>query len=379
MHMPHSEALAGQVLAKGKDPVGLPAFRPGETESEFGWAAQALRMEAGGSFAIILGHERDGSELRLMACNGVPLAQAFAFATLLTGLEDEGDEGAGREIISETWLELPDNGVPQLLYLRRGSDGLGVAVGFAAAPQDAGMRRAATAGRMLLSCIGRFASLQRDLRVERHRTAGLREALDHVNVGIGVLSVSKQLEFANLALREIMQQHDGLRSSGDSITATSLKDAVRLQVSIDHVMAHDGFDPDRDAEEHALMLALPRPAGKPPLMTAILPPGAVADGRNDTAALLFVVRPDGDLSAALTPICRLHGLSPVETRLACHLAMGKPLCEAALTMRIKPQTARAYLRQIFQKTSTNRQADLIRLILRNLLPFFDRTKVDAIV
>jgi DNA-binding CsgD family transcriptional regulator len=48
-------------------------------------------------------------------------------------------------------------------------------------------------------------------------------------------------------------------------------------------------------------------------------------------------------------------------------------------MRIKQQTARAYLRQIFQKTGTNRQADLVRMMMSNLLPFFDRTKVEAIV
>src|ERR1700761_7310124 len=141
MHMPQMNALAGQVLAKGKDPVALPAFRPGETEGEHNWAVQALRVEGGASFAIMLGHEREGGELRLMACNGIAPAQAFAFATLLTSMaDDDAGDDIYRDPFSETWLELPDAGAAQLLHLRRVSDGLGVAVGFATPPADALMR-----------------------------------------------------------------------------------------------------------------------------------------------------------------------------------------------------------------------------------------------
>jgi DNA-binding CsgD family transcriptional regulator len=214
----------------------------------------------------------------------------------------------------------------------------------------------------------------RDALAREHRLAhGLRNALDHVNAGIGIISPSKHVAFANLALREIIDEHDGLRASGESVTATSLRDAVRLQVSLDHILATH----EADGADHALMLALPRQPGRPPLMAAVLPSGM--DGDGEASAILFAIRPEGDLSGALAPICRLNGLSPVETRLACCLTMGKTLAETARMMRIKQQTARAYLRQIFQKTGTNRQADLVRMMMSNLLPFFGRTKVEAIV
>jgi DNA-binding CsgD family transcriptional regulator len=49
------------------------------------------------------------------------------------------------------------------------------------------------------------------------------------------------------------------------------------------------------------------------------------------------------------------------------LAIGKSLQEAAEAMRIKDQTARSYLKQIFLKTDTKRQAELVRLMLTSHL------------
>ncbi|MET0293195.1 MAG: hypothetical protein ABW136_12610, partial [Steroidobacteraceae bacterium] len=42
---------------------------------------------------------------------------------------------------------------------------------------------------------------------------------------------------------------------------------------------------------------------------------------------------------------------------------GSTLAEAAEELRITPATARGYLKQVFAKTATNRQPDLIRLML----------------
>jgi DNA-binding CsgD family transcriptional regulator len=49
--------------------------------------------------------------------------------------------------------------------------------------------------------------------------------------------------------------------------------------------------------------------------------------------------------------------------LAIKIAQGATLESAAGALRIKPQTARSYLKKIFLKTDTNRQSDLVRVLL----------------
>jgi DNA-binding CsgD family transcriptional regulator len=343
----------------------------GEAHADFDWAIEAVRAGCGASCALILARHPADDTLRLLALSGLSAPRA---AELLDSIAERLAGPAERpRAVEENWLDPGDLEIARLFHITQHRDrAITLVVGFQSAPKGSVMRSTLALGRLLLPCIARFAAMRDALEREHHRANGLRTALDHINVGISVISASKQVEFSNLAMREIIEEHDGLRASSDSITATSLKDAVRLQVSIDHIMADHGAD----GQGHALMLALPRQPGKRPLMAGVLP----SDGTEETpSAILFVIRPEGDVSGALVPICRLNGLSPVETRLACCLTMGKTLAEAARMMRIKQQTARTYLRQIFQKTGTNRQADLVRMMMSHLLPFFDRTKVEAIV
>ena len=104
-----------------------------------------------------------------------------------------------------------------------------------------------------------------------------------------------------------------------------------------------------------------------PLVVAVLPTEQPPEDANDVAVILYIIDPALDPQSQLQPVCKLFRLSPLETRLACHLAAGATLQEAARLLRVKEQTARGYLKQIFLKTDTNRQSDLIRTMLSSLV------------
>jgi len=59
----------------------------------------------------------------------------------------------------------------------------------------------------------------------------------------------------------------------------------------------------------------------------------------------------------------VFGLTPAESRVASLLAEGLSLKEIAVEQGTKHDTVRKQLRSIFQKTSTNRQPELVRLLL----------------
>ncbi|WP_165799506.1 helix-turn-helix transcriptional regulator [Sphingomonas oleivorans] len=203
-------------------------------------------------------------------------------------------------------------------------------------------------------------------RGDSKRIAGLESALNLSQLATLILDAAGEVIFANPQALRLLDARDGLRRKGRSIAAIALPDAVALQVAIDHVLAQHSPRPRAEPRKSPL-LRLTRPDGRRPLVATILPVDHAPGERTDPAVIVYALVPDGDLRAMLEPVCKLHHLSPVETRLVVELASGLTLDEAAERLHVKPQTARSYLKQIFVKTDTNRQAELVRVMLSSLL------------
>jgi DNA-binding CsgD family transcriptional regulator len=66
-------------------------------------------------------------------------------------------------------------------------------------------------------------------------------------------------------------------------------------------------------------------------------------------------------------LLRSHfGLTPSEARLALHLVAGETLRSAEVKLSISYETARTHLKNIFDKTGTSRQAELVIAIVTAL-------------
>ena len=63
---------------------------------------------------------------------------------------------------------------------------------------------------------------------------------------------------------------------------------------------------------------------------------------------------------------RHFGLTPAEARLALHLVAGETLRSAEFKLSITYETARTHLKNIFYKTGTRRQAELVIVIVTAL-------------
>jgi DNA-binding CsgD family transcriptional regulator len=63
---------------------------------------------------------------------------------------------------------------------------------------------------------------------------------------------------------------------------------------------------------------------------------------------------------------RHFGLTPAEARLALHLVAGETLRSAEVKLSISYETARTHLKNIFNKTGTSRQAELVIVIVTAL-------------
>ena len=84
---------------------------------------------------------------------------------------------------------------------------------------------------------------------------------------------------------------------------------------------------------------------------------------NEPLAIAYVRDPDRSDETRAKVLQRLYGLTPSQARLAEVLATGRSLRHAAKLLNITLVSARQYLKLVFQKTGTHRQAELVRKVL----------------
>ena len=85
-------------------------------------------------------------------------------------------------------------------------------------------------------------------------------------------------------------------------------------------------------------------------------------------ASVLLSDPEIGAEPAVELLRNLHDLTPAEAELVGHLARGRSLEEAARARGVSINTVRSQLKQVFSKTGTSRQGELVQLVLRCLLP-----------
>lgn len=124
-----------------------------------------------------------------------------------------------------------------------------------------------------------------------------------------------------------------------------------------------GCDPGYSA------LHLSSEPGAPPdsmygFFTTLLPEQVMSSFGIRPLVILFLYHPQSAEHVDSTLLSAAFGLSQAECRIALLLADGMPLKSIADTLGVQYDTVRKQLASIYQKTSTNRQPELVRLLLR---------------
>jgi len=206
-------------------------------------------------------------------------------------------------------------------------------------------------------------------RTRERVQSGLQCALDSMDLGIVLVDRAGRIAFANTAAHNFLAAEEHIRRAGTGLAASDLRQGVALQVALTHAIASNAELPGATVRpRRAPALALRSALTQRPLIVTVVPASEPAAEPHDVAAIVYLLDPKLDTAVQIEPACRLYGLTPVETRLVAQLVAGHSLQESADAIRVKEQTARSYLKQIFLKTGTNRQANLVRVMLSSLMP-----------
>jgi len=230
--------------------------------------------------------------------------------------------------------------------------------------------------------VKRALTLHRTLQASRMEGAQLRQSVETINLAIISVDCTGQLLNITRAAQNILATRDGLALEGKNLRALIPAENRQLSELISGAastgsgsrhprIVHCSAAKTSQAGNSALWtpasggaMLISRRSPKRPLQLVVTPfhsSSTFLDAQ--PSALVFLSDPDAAPASRSSVLRTLYGLSPTECRLADLLAAGKELTSAADRLTMTAQTARFHLKSIFRKTGTNRQTDLVRLIL----------------
>ena len=187
---------------------------------------------------------------------------------------------------------------------------------------------------------------------------GVQVALNVLATGVLLLDEVGQVIALNRYVEKLIAANDGLGVVAGRLRAAHGDEAIELRR-----LVHEAVT---TGEGGAMLLS--RPSGKRPItaVVASFRDTPANDGRHSATGAMFVADPEHEVRGIEEALCKLYSLTHAEARLAAVLINGHRLDEVQDLLGISKETARWQIKQIFAKTGTNRQAELIRLLLTTL-------------
>lgn len=205
-------------------------------------------------------------------------------------------------------------------------------------------------------------SLRRGL-AELSGPAGVKgaalDALDLFAAGVVLLDGRGRVLHANRAARDmgaegaIMSLRADRIEAADPSSATALRRAITETIDV----AREGKATVSGIVLHDIQAGTIAPA------TLCALPRAENTAEDQPRAALFLPPPTGEKRISEPLLMQLFELTPSEARVAAALAGGARPADLAEGLGVSPTTIAFHMRNLFQKTGTNRQADLVALII----------------
>ncbi|MEZ5936127.1 MAG: hypothetical protein R3F54_30340 [Alphaproteobacteria bacterium] len=213
----------------------------------------------------------------------------------------------------------------------------------------------------LLPHLGRVACLHHKLADLRQRSQMTTSALDMLAHGFLITDIDGRVHLMNRAALEMVGEGHGLALSHGRLSAARPGDAARLARMIAVAARPKGGSPGQACSA----MQVTGPSGCRSLALLVMPlclaPQFATISANP-AAIVMISEPSAAPRLPEQCLMGMFALTAAEARLAITLGSGRRLeCIAAERGR-SMSTLRTQMRAILNKTGTDRQADLLRLL-----------------
>lgn len=222
--------------------------------------------------------------------------------------------------------------------------------------------RELTVSQSLLPHLRRALQIRDRLANSSIQQSAALDALERIATATLIVSRDGRILYANSQAQSLLRDGDAIRAVGGRLATIDRGTADRLTRAIGGVV-------DTAAERGGFSgggFAIPREDRLPlTLLVAPFRPARNGFGASAPAAILFIRDPEQPTLPSLT-LQGIFGFTPAEAAVASALADGKSVEDIAALHGVSLNTVRTHLKTIFAKTGTNRQAQLVALMLRSV-------------
>lgn len=214
--------------------------------------------------------------------------------------------------------------------------------------------------RRLVPHLQRAARITQSVETADLALTAFSDILERSAKGVLLLDRGGKVLFANAAARAMAQVADGFLLRRERIEVLNGDDDTALR----HLIAGATGVIERADAARGGVMRLARKSGKPGFSVAVAPlAGGTSWSGKAPVAFILVTDPDARPLRLDAMLRQLFCLTGAETRVAERLMMGDSPERAAESLHVKITTVRWHLASLYRKTRTNRQAELVRLLL----------------
>lgn len=217
--------------------------------------------------------------------------------------------------------------------------------------------------RTLVPHLRRGALLHAELTSLRSQRAAFLGHLDRYPHAFLLVDLDRRVLVANTPGTEILSLGDGLRTERGQLRALSSKEDLELRDVVRQIAG------DRQSRVSRLYVTRASPASPYRLLLLPVPSlGAAPLGGSQPAVAIVIIDADSAFTPDASALAELYSLTPAEARVTSLLVQGRSMEDVASQLGVSLETIRTHVRRVFSKTGTNRQGELIALVLRSV-PF----------
>jgi DNA-binding CsgD family transcriptional regulator len=181
---------------------------------------------------------------------------------------------------------------------------------------------------------------------------------DYVHYGVLLVSKNRKIVWMNSIARTLLKQNDGLSIDRNQLTALKTGTTREIQKLIDqrYSSLNVGYR----------FIRIQRPSCRRPF-ELIFPPEQRRmqnESEHCMCSPVLIFDPETESVPDIRLIMEIYGLTMAESVVVALLMQGKTLHQITRLLHKRKETVRKQLQSAFAKTNTNRQSDLIRLLLR---------------
>ncbi len=207
--------------------------------------------------------------------------------------------------------------------------------------------------------------LNRPFQLLKKRFNAILSVLDKLRIGVCILNTDGNILISNQRAEAILDAGNGLSQSKSGKLLTN------TPTGQDHLnqIITTASDPMAISDSTAKMTVAKRKGHLPWLLEAF--PVSDLEGSIDSAfsgAVIFIIDPEQRDVVSAEGMQLLFGLTDAENEVCKLLAQGQKIEDIGEARNVSPVTVKRQVSNLFTKTDTNSQTDLIRLALKVNLP-----------